>query len=212
MNSEAISANHISVPGLINRAEHEDNYRAKNNRPVVQANATRLPNTSTASTSYRDTAVREATGKPEWITGPTDTRVVELAFHPSLCRGSNRESEPAEDGLRLVFQPKNQQGEFVSQVAGMTIVVVDPARPEGESKIGRWTWTAEELLQSLEPIGSAQGFHVAIAWQAKRPVAKSVKVHVRYEMEDGRRLVNEKAIELYTPGLGSDAWTPRVPK
>ena len=197
LDSEAVASNQIVVPAFIKKNS------SKHSSDVVQAGAT---HPSTTDSRSHD----EVIGKPDWITQPKDTRVVEIAFHASLCRGTNRESDPNEDGLRLVLQPKNQDGDFLPAVAGMTIVVVDPGRPEAEQKIGRWTWTAEELQQSLEPIGFSQGFHVAVAWQSKRPIAKSVQVHVRYEMADGRRLVNEKTIELHIPSLGSDAWTPRV--
>ncbi len=197
---DAIASNQIVVPV----------FAKKESSVVVQAGAIgRLPS-SNVQDSPTARSRTEVIGEPDWIAQPTDTRVVEIAFHPSLCRGSNRESDPNEDGLRIVLQPRNQHGDFLPEVAGMTLVVVDSGRPEGESKIGRWTWTAEELQQSLEPIGFSQGFHVAVAWQSKRPIAKSVQVHVRYEMADGRRLVNEKTVELYAPSLGSDAWTPRV--
>lgn len=199
---DAIASNQIVVPAFVK----------KESGAVVQAGAMGRLNSSNTQNPSTARARTEVIGKPDWIAQPMDTRVVEIAFHPSLCRGSNRESDPNEDGLRLVMQPKNQHGDFLPEVAGMTLVVVDSGRPDGESKIGRWTWTAGELQESLEPIGFSQGFHVAVAWQSKRPIAKSVQVHVRYEMADGRRLVNEKTIELYTPSLGSDAWTPRVPK
>jgi len=197
LDPEAVASHQIVVPAFVKKNSNRDSTA------VVQAGATHPSTTHSRSRG-------EVIGKPDWITQPKDTRVVEIAFHASLCRGTNRESDPNEDGLRLVLQPKNQDGDFLPAVAGMTIVVVDPGRPEAESKIGRWTWTADELQQSLEPIGVSQGFHVAVAWQSKRPIAKSVQVHVRYEMADGRRLVNEKTIELHTPSLGSDAWTPRV--
>ncbi|MCY2976033.1 MAG: hypothetical protein NTW52_15365 [Planctomycetota bacterium] len=199
---DAIALNQIIVPAFVK----------KESSAVVQAGATGRLTSSNAQDLPTVRTRTEVIGKPDWIAQPTDMRVVEIAFHPSLCRGSNRESDPNEDGLRLVMQPKNQHGDFLPEVAGMTLVVVDSAMPDGESKIGRWTWTAEELQESLEPIGFSQGFHVAVAWQSKRPIAKSVQVHVRYEMADGRRLVNEKTIELYAPSLGSEAWTPRVSK
>lgn len=199
---DAIASNQIVVPAFVK----------KESSAVVQAGATGRVTSSNAENLPIAHARTEVIGKPAWIAEPTDTRVVEIAFHPSLSRGSNRESDPNEDGLRLVMQPRNQHGDFLPEVAGMTLVVVDTGRPAGESKLGRWTWTAEELQESLEPIGFSQGFHVAVAWQSKRPIAKSIQVHVRYEMADGRRLVNEKTIELYAPSLGSDAWTPRVSK
>ena len=202
---KTISSNQIVLPAFVTHANAttiaDPRIGRSNTEPVA-----------IATSIITATKARPQIGKPQLISQPADTRVVEIGFHPTLCRGGNREADPTEDGLRLVMQPKNQLSEFLQQPAGMTLVVVDPARPEGQSKIGRWTWTAEEMQASLEPIGVSQGFHLAVAWQSIRPTSKSVQVHVRYEMADGRRLVNQKEITLYSPSVGSDAWTPRVPK
>jgi hypothetical protein len=213
LDPDDVESNQIVLPMFVKKESRRGNVSGSNaGEDVVPASATVGSNVSNGNSVSQLNPGIGVIGKPDWIPQPQDTRVIEIAFHPSLCRGANRESDPNEDGLRLVLQPKNKEGDFLPQFAAMTMVVVDPGRPEGESKIGRWTWTAEELQQALEPIGNSQGFHVAVHWQTKRPLAKTVHVHVRYEMPDGRRLVNERVIELYTPSLGSDAWTPRVPK
>jgi hypothetical protein len=141
-----------------------------------------------------------------------DRKVVEIGFHPTLCRGQNLNKEEGDDGLYLVLQPRNQSGEFVDQPADVTIVAMDPKRPEGEARIGRWTLTAEELEAALEPIGISHGFHVSIPWQADAPLGDVVQVHVRYEMKDGRRLINERRVQLHVPSTASNVWTPRVAK
>lgn len=141
-----------------------------------------------------------------------DKKVVEIGFHPTLCRGQNLNKEEGADGLYLVLQPRNQSGEFVDQPADVTIVAMDPKRPEGEARIGRWTLTAEEIEAALEPIGISHGFHVSLPWQANVPLGDVVQVHVRYEMKDGRRLINERRVQLHVPSTASNVWTPRVAK
>ncbi len=141
-----------------------------------------------------------------------DKKVVEIGFHPTLCRGQNLNKEEGDDGLYLVLQPRNQSGEFVDQPADVTIVAMDPKRPEGETRIGRWTLTAEEIEAALEPIGISHGFHVSLPWQASVPLGDVVQVHVRYEMKDGRRLINERRVQLHVPSTASNVWTPRVAK
>jgi hypothetical protein len=111
-----------------------------------------------------------------------------------------------------VLQPKNTSGEPVDIPADLTIVVLDPNRPEEQSKLGRWTLTKEEVDAQLEPIGIARGFHIALKWQDAKPLGDSVQVYIRYEMEDGRRLVNERRLQIHVPSIGSASWTPRVAK
>ncbi len=141
----------------------------------------------------------------------TDQKIVEIAFHPSLCRGQNLDDEEGDDGLYLVIQPRNQAGEILDQPAAVTVVAMDPKRPEAEARIGRWTISKEELESSLEPIGLSHGFHLSLPWQNDiQPEGDIVQVYIRFEMEDGRRLINERRIQLHRVPVGSNVWMPRV--
>lgn len=146
------------------------------------------------------------------IATPRDTKVIEIAFHPTLCRGQNIDSKEGDDGLYFVLQPRNASGETIDKPASLTIVAFDPNRPEGQSKIGRWTLTMEEVEATLEPIGISHGYHIPLPWQEAKPLGDVVQVFVRYEMADGRRLVNDRRVQLHIPTTGSATWTPRVSK
>lgn len=143
---------------------------------------------------------------------PKDDKVIEIGFHPTLCRGQNLDSKEGDDGLYLVLQPRNASGESIDKPATLTVVAMDPNRQEGESKIGRWTFTIEEVEATLEPIGISHGFHIPLKWQESKPLGDSVQIFIRYEIPDGRRLVNERRIQLHIPSAGSANWTPRVAK
>jgi hypothetical protein len=141
---------------------------------------------------------------------PTDQKVVEIAFHPSLCRGQCLSEKASQDGLYLVLQPRNQSGETIDQPAAVTIVALDPSRDESDARIARWTFSQEEVEASLEPIGISHGFHFNLPWQDKTPNSDRIQVYVRYEMADGRRLINERHLQIHTPNLTENLWTPRV--
>ena len=157
-------------------------------------------------------AVHQRTASSDSNTSSNDTKIVEIAFHPTLCRGQYLNAEDDNDGLYLVLQPRNRLGESIDHPASVTIVALDPNRTEGDSRIGRWTLTAEEVDAALEPIGVSHGYHLALPWQQAKPSGDAVQVYVRYEMDDSRRLVNERRIQLHVPTNGSAAWTPRVAK
>ncbi len=55
----------------------------------------------------------------------TDTRVVELAFHPSLSRAANFDEESDDDGVYLVLLPKNERGQMVPVAADLSVVILD---------------------------------------------------------------------------------------
>jgi hypothetical protein len=114
--------------------------------------------------------------------------------------------------MHLVLQPRNASGEPLDIPAALTVVVLDPNRPEEQSKLGRWTLSKEEVDAALEPIGIARGFHLGLKWQDAKPSGDAVQVYIRYEMDDGRRLVNERRLQIHIPSAGSASWTPRVAK
>jgi hypothetical protein len=163
--------------------------------PATYSNSKAIPSKSVADT------------KPV-----VDTKVVEIGFHPTLCRGQNLNKEDGDDGLYLVLQPRNQSSEIIDQPAAVTIVAMDPKRPPGEARIGRWTLSEQEIEAALEPIGISHGYHISLPWQETMPLGDMVQVHVRYEMQDGRRLINERRIQLHVPSTASSVWTPRVPR
>ncbi|MFN9914198.1 MAG: hypothetical protein ACK53L_16535, partial [Pirellulaceae bacterium] len=95
---------------------------------------------------------------------PGDQKVAEIGLHPSMCRGQNMDEQDGDDGLYLVLQPRNQSGETVDQPAAVTIVAIDPKLEEADARIGRWTFSLEEVEAALEPIGAARGYHLSLPW------------------------------------------------
>jgi hypothetical protein len=141
-------------------------------------------------------------------TAPTDHRIVEIAFHPTMCRGHNFDESPGDDGLYLVVIPRNKQGEPINQSGDLTIVVEETI--EGQStRIAAWEIGSKELSEYLEPIGTSQGYHLSLPWQKSAPTATAVQVFVKFEAEDGRTMVNRREVSLRRPGARQSAWTPR---
>jgi hypothetical protein len=140
---------------------------------------------------------------------PTDMKVVEIAFHPSLTRAANFDDEPDDDGLYLVLQPKNAVGQMVPTPAALDIAVLDPSREGDAARIGRWTYSAVEVKAKLQPIGSNQGIHLSLPWNGPDPAADRVIVFIRYTFPDGRQVVNDKHIFVAGKGSMKTVWVPR---
>ncbi|AMV33231.1 hypothetical protein VN12_13980 [Pirellula sp. SH-Sr6A] len=138
----------------------------------------------------------------------TDQRMVEIAFHDTLCRGHNFDDQPGDDGLYLVLVPKNESGEPLQQIGKLT-VVIEESIDESSHRIAAWNVTPDELQESLEPIGVSQGFHLSLPFQDVAPESNRVQVFLKYELADGRVLVNRKDISLRRPGHRQTTWTPR---
>lgn len=153
----------------------------------------------------------EARGKPGRIpTKPTDSRVREIDWHPTMCRAQNSDGKPGDDGLYLVLIPRNTAGQFVPSLGALTLVVEETLADGSVARIGRYEFSEAELKDYLEPVGSAPGLHIPIRWTEQRPAGTSVEVYAKLTMPDGSTMVNRRTIPLRkTAAMGPSTWTPR---
>jgi hypothetical protein len=167
----------------------------------------------TAAPVIQTSAVQalEARGKPGRIpTKPTDSRVREIDWHPTMCRAQNSDGKPGDDGLYLVLIPRNTAGQFVPSLGALTLVVEETLVDGSVARIGRYEFSDAELKDYLEPVGSAPGLHIPIRWTEQRPTGTSVEVYAKLTMPDGSTMVNRRTIPLRkTSGMGPSTWTPR---
>ncbi len=137
-------------------------------------------------------------------------RVVELRFHPTLCRGNNFDEDPADDGVYIVLQPMTDRQSLVSRPGKLTIVALDPTLDEKAGPIARWTYSETEVSELFQHKGTSQGIHLSLRWQDKEPSTDRVALYVRYVFPDGRQVVNDREIVLHQRDSLRSVWTPRV--
>ena len=175
-----------------------------NPQGAIQRGMIRLPEGS--KVQFASAAEPVATSTPKPI---TDKKVVDIAFHPTMCHGHNFDESPGDDGLYLVVTPMNASGQILNQTGKLTVIVEDAAEPTDNGRIGAWEFTSEQLAETLEPIGAAQGFHLSLPWQEKKPTSKTVTVYLRYMSSNDRTHVNQREIQLRVQSAEKAVWTPR---
>ncbi|MFO0942640.1 MAG: hypothetical protein U0930_18035 [Pirellulales bacterium] len=139
----------------------------------------------------------------------TDKRIVELAFHPALSRAVSFDDDNKDDGLYLVLQPKNEQGQVVAITGAITVEVFDPTR-DAKNAIGRWSYSAIEIEGKIQPIGSKQGIHLTLPWNGPNPKSDRVVVTVTMQLENGRKVIGKREIFLNSGNGLKTVWTPRA--
>ena len=139
----------------------------------------------------------------------TDRRIVEIGFHPTLCRGNNSDSSPGDDGLYLVLQPRNERGQVIPQAGDLSIAAIDPTRNGNSVQVGNWHFSASQLQEKIQPIGSSQGIHLSLPWNGTGPNSERVEVVVLLTLDGGKRLQNEKTIYVSRSGNDRAVWVPR---
>ncbi len=177
----------------------------------LELNLSRIEVPNQLASTQSNTAAGNRTQLKLGSEKPADMRIVEIAFHPTLTRAANFDDEGDDDGLYLVLQPKNTNGQLVPTFADLEIAALDPAR-EGDSnasRIGRWSYSAIEVKSKFQPIGTSQGIHLTLPWNGPDPLSDRVIVFVRYTMPDGRQVVNDKTIFVSGKGNMRTVWVPR---
>ena len=139
----------------------------------------------------------------------TDNKIVEIAFHPMMCRGHNFDEKPGDDGLYLVLTPINATGQAINETGTLTIIVEDANETKDSGRVARWVFTPEQLAETLEPVGTAQGFHLSLPWKNNLPTSKVVTVYLQFLTSNGRTLINKREIHLRMPSTEQPVWTPR---
>lgn len=140
----------------------------------------------------------------------TDKRIVELAFHPALSRAVSFDDDNQDDGLYLVLQPKNEQGQVVAIPGAIVVELYDPSRDAANAAIGRWSYSAVEVEGKIQPIGSKQGIHLTLPWNGPNPKSDRVAVVVTMQLENGRKVIGKREIFLNSGNGLKTVWTPRA--
>lgn len=190
------------APSLLQKAFPK--IKDGNAQGALQRGKIRLPEGSKVQFASAVEPVQN--GKPTEV---IDQRIVEIAFHSTLCRGHNFDEQPGDDGLYLVVTPVNSAGQILNEPGKLTVVVEDVSEPSDNGRIAAWEFTAEQLADTLEPIGTSQGFHLSLPWQDKKPTSKVVSVYLLYTSTNGRTLPNHREIHLRQPTTSQSVWTPR---
>ncbi len=135
----------------------------------------------------------------------------ELKIHPGISGGHQFDQDDEVDGLFVVVNALDRNGRMVDLSsfdvdADLSLVVLDPALPPSEAKIGRWDFTSEQVAKLVRS-HPVSGLHIALQWQDTQPLGDEVIVHVRLvageeEMRcEGRLRVDQS--------VATAKWTPR---
>jgi hypothetical protein len=139
---------------------------------------------------------------------PVDKKITHLFLNP-LTGGTDFDGQPGDDGLRIVVEPRNAGDQFVAEAGALSVVLLDPERQGEAARIARWDFDQSATRQALAASSPGRGMKLEVPWPAAAPAATRLKLFVRYEAPDGRKLQAEREVFVTPPGQTLSRWTPR---
>jgi len=121
---------------------------------------------------------------------------VRLSLAQEFVTGRNYDGEPGDDGIAVLVQPLDSQGDVILEPAAISVVVVDPAVRGPAARIARWDLQPEEVKSYVVRRGDLTGFLLELPWPNRGPGHEELKVFVRYYLPDGSHLETQSDIRV----------------
>jgi hypothetical protein len=132
-------------------------------------------------------------------------------LNPLLTGGADFDGQPGDDGLCVVLEPRNAADQCLPLTGAVSVVVLDPSRQGDAARVARWDFDAAAVQQAVHRTPSTRGIKLELPWPAAPPANSQLKLFVRYETPDGRKLQTDRDIVLTSTGQLAGRWTPRPP-
>ena len=172
---------------------------APKTRPAIRAKPPTIP--------PAELPAPKPTTEPEVI----DKTVTHLFLNPLHTGGADLDNQPGDDGLSILLEPRNAEDQFVPLTGKVSIVVLDPSQSGEASRLARWDFAEDDLRDKIKK-STPRGFHLQMAWPTKPPANTALRLFVRYETADGRKLKADQELFIQPAGQVSSRWTPRPPE
>lgn len=167
--------------------------------------------TSAAKPTDQDIAdVREAIAAPPPFPQPLDMSVAAIHLNARRTGGIELDEMPGDDGIAVLIEPRNAQGQFVARPAALSLVLLDPLKRGDEARFARWDFDRETAQRMLKPDGLDRGVYVRVPWPEIPPAVNRLHLFVRYTTDDERIVEANREIVIRPPDLVADRWTPRA--
>lgn len=174
-----------------------------------------------------ETGTSAAVGRPAWIApppkppesltsqlpSPAETvggmngSATHLTFNAVHTGGVNLDGRPGDDGLAILLETLNDQGEFVPQVGKVSVVLLDPALEGADARVARWDFNEDQVRASQSVLAQQRGIALTMPWPTAPPQNSTLRLFVRLETADGQRLQADQELSVSLPGQASNTAT-----
>ena len=147
--------------------------------------------------------------RPSSYSMPIDTTVTHILLNRQLTGGYDRDGHPGDEGVMVVIEPRNAEGQFVPILGEVTIKLIDPSihTPDRQT-FAQWKLTPRQASGKMRRSLLGRGVHLELAWPASPPKADEFELQVSYRTSGGKQLTSKRTIHIDPPRDASARWTP----
>ncbi len=153
-------------------------------------------------------APRAGAGSSAASFSPGDAASVRrIALNRFLTAGHQFGEHPGDDGLVVVFSPRDADDRPVPIAGDVSIAVLDPEFSGKAGRVARWDFSAADAAKHYRPTSLAAGYHFELLWPDNPPEHERLKFYrIRLTMPDGRKFETNQIVQVAMAST-SPKWT-----
>ena len=138
--------------------------------------------------------------------GRIESRSVSQIFiDPEYTYGRDFNNDGEQDGISILIQPLDEQGNVVATAADLVVSLIDPAEIGEKQRIGLWKYESYQAESFVSNQRGRRGLVLELPWQRRVPANDRLLVFVRYTTPRGERLETSFDVRVDPPNTGYDS-------
>jgi len=122
----------------------------------------------------------------------------ELVINGRLTGGMDRDGQQGDEGILVVFEPRDAAGQLVKTPGTVSVVVLDPAEQGPAARVARWDFTADEFTSHFQNTVLGRGLQFELPWPGNPPKNRDLQLFVRFTTATGEKLTADTKIQIRT--------------
>jgi hypothetical protein len=124
----------------------------------------------------------------------------QLVINKRLTGGLDRDGHNGDEGILVVFEPRDAAGHLVKWPGKVSVVLMDPALEGDAARVARWDFSAEEVPGHFLSTVFGRGLQFELPWPSAPPRNREMQLFVRFTTQEGQKLTADTTIEIRPPG------------
>jgi outer membrane murein-binding lipoprotein Lpp len=185
--------------------EQEDELRSLHAQ--VQQSQADLTAARRLNESLKQKLVQPASHDETFSLDERPFRVTGLKINSLLTGGVDRDGQPGDDQLTLVFAPVDRNGKPLQLLGQVDCELLERAEAAEPRRIARWSFDAAKTAAAWQKTLGSDGYRFELPWQTP-PTSRELDLRVRFSAQQGDHFEAATSIQIELPPSALGAGRP----